>query len=130
MKMEWLTGAVLAIVMIAGCGSSNNNEPVSDNDNAAADQVEYGLIGEVIDVIREKSNGRLGSVHVSGEAEDAMYSEGMVTVTTETAFISEQGLEFDDIEEGMEVWVLFDGEVMESHPVQGIAGQIEIKTRE
>ena len=116
----------LLFSILAGCGEANQVdnglEPSADH------QEEYGLIGELIEVSRDEENSRLGSVHVAGEEEDAMYTEGIVTITTDTAFVSEEDLTFEDLEEGMQVRVLFDGEVMESHPVQGTAEQLEIET--
>ncbi|AOM84371.1 hypothetical protein BBEV_3053 [Salisediminibacterium beveridgei] len=118
----------LLLSLLAGCGEANQGG--NDNVSSADHQKEYGLIGEVIEVSRDEENSRLGSVHVAGEEEDAMYTEGFVTITTDTEFISEGDLTFEDLEEGMRVRVLFDGAVMESHPVQGTARQLEIETAE
>ncbi|WP_041581659.1 DUF3221 domain-containing protein [Salisediminibacterium selenitireducens] len=114
-----------ALMFLGACGTEETGG-APDEDQG----MEYGLIGEVIELERHERDDQLGSIRVQGNHEDAMYDDGVVTITTDTAFDPDAFGGFEALETGMEVEVVFDGAAMESHPVQATAAQINVLDQE
>lgn len=116
---------LLGLILLGACGAADTG------DGQNADQgTEYGVIGEVIDVDRNAREDLLGSIRVQGDHADAMYDDGVVTVTTDTVFSPDSFGGFEAVETGMQVEVVFDGAAMESHPVQATAERINVLDQE
>ncbi|QNO16015.1 hypothetical protein HYG86_15185 [Alkalicella caledoniensis] len=110
-KMVWLV--VIAIVFLAtGCGGSVG---------AQGEDEKVGVRG-VITEITHQENGSI-IILVEGDFEDdTSYHAGYVRIDSDTTIQRKQdyeNLDKGDIEEGIKVEVIFEGDVSESDPVQG-----------
>lgn len=110
-KMVWLV--IIAIVFLTtGCGG---------NVGAQGEDEKVGVRG-VITEITHQENGSI-IILVEGEFEDdTSYPAGYVRIDSDTIIQRKrdyENLDKGDIEEGIKVEVIFEGDVSESDPVQG-----------
>jgi hypothetical protein len=108
-----------------------NIENESDEGQLPADSgselVTYSVAGRVTNITNNESEDKI-TILVESESENngAEYDKASVTVTDETIIYGIDGNETNNIELGQYVRVFFEGEVMESYPVQATAKQVNI----
>jgi hypothetical protein len=108
-----------------------NIENESDEGQLPADSgselVTYSVAGRVTNIPNNESEDKI-TILVESESENngAEYDKASVTVTDETIIYGIDGNETNNIELGQYVRVFFEGEVMESYPVQATAKQVNI----
>lgn len=121
-KLSILLILSILIISIVGC-TQNSNTPSNDDSQL----VEYGVSGNITGITISENESILGTIHVEGPKDNgATYDNSIVTVKPETKIYSNDSINFEDLEVGMYVNVFFDGEVMESYPVQANAKQINV----
>lgn len=119
--------ALLAIVMLLGCGS----------ETTGSEDTEVDIRGTIIELSRMEGSGNtgdvtLGAVKVEGKIEeDTRYDFAAITITSSTEIFRQEGQSrvlstFDEVEHGQQVEVLFAGPVRETYPIQGTAAKLTI----
>lgn len=133
-KMSVLFLLPLLLLSLGGCGM-DEEKPSSSNDgegdpNYSSDDsqfVEYGVAGDIVEITTIEDEDVNGSILVEGPEENgATYTEAVVSITTDTKIYLNELTDFDNLEVGMYVNVFFEGNVMESFPVQATARQVNI----
>ena len=119
--------ALLAIVMLLGCGSETTD----------SEDTEVDIRGTIIELSRMEGSGNtddaiLGAVVVEGKIEeDTRYDFAAITIMSTTDIFRQEGQSkvpstFDEVEQGQRVEVLFAGPVRETYPIQGVAAKLTI----
>lgn len=123
MKINVMLMLFVSLMLITACAPSQKTGQDQTKDS---DLVVYGLAGYIKE-IETNSNGTMG-ILVEGELgkNGADYHRGYVTVTEETIVYGEAGQTDQELEVGQYVTIFFDGDVMESDPIQARARQINI----
>ncbi|MEG1311441.1 MAG: DUF3221 domain-containing protein [Romboutsia sp.] len=97
-----------------GCSFNNPKEKI-------------GIRGKISSINIDSENA---TILVEGKLEeDTTYSEGYVTINKNTKFQkydSKDSFSLSDIELGFVIEVTFNGEILETHPVQGTASFIKL----
>jgi len=131
MKKDIYVLFTFAIVLLAlvGCGTNEQGE-MNEKDLSSSDDsqfVEYGVAGDIIEITASDNEATAGSIHVKGSDENgAMYTEAVVSITSDTKIYLNELTDFASLEVGMYVNVFFEGDVKESFPVQATAEQVNI----
>ena len=117
---------ILLVLIVSGaCVAEERGEGPNEDRGT-----QYGLIGDVMEIEHNEREDLLGSIRVQGDHDDAMYDDGVVTITIDTIFEPDTFGGFEALQTGMAVEVVFDGAAMESHPVQATAAQINVLDQE
>lgn len=128
MKIKLIIVLLISLMLLTACFNIENE---SDEGQLPADSgselVTYGVAGRVTNITNNESEDKI-TILVESESENngAEYDKASVTVTDETIIYGIDGNETNNIELGQYVRVFFEGEVMESYPVQATAKQVNI----
>jgi hypothetical protein len=128
MKIKLIIVLLISLMILTACFNIENE---SDEGQSPADSgselVTYGVAGRVTNITKNKSEDKI-TILVESESENngAEYDKASVTIRDETIIYGVDGNETNNVELGQYVRVFFEGEVMESYPVQGTAKQINI----
>ena len=107
---------ILALVLlINGCAKEGSSESL-------------GIRGEIKEVYLSEDGTTISGILVEGELqEDTMYDYASVTIDENTSvYRGEEEAAAEELEEGLQVEIVFEGPVAESYPVQGLAKEIKI----
>jgi hypothetical protein len=128
MKIKLIIVLLISLMLLTACFNIENE---SDEGQLPADSgselVTYSVAGRVTNITNNESEDKI-TILVESESENngAEYDKASVTVTDETIIYGIDGNETNNIELGQYVRVFFEGEVMESYPVQATAKQVNI----
>lgn len=120
-NIAWLTLFTIILTLFAACGPS-----AAPPAAPAAD-----IVGQITAIQPAEAPGDLiGSVLIEGTREEnPQYDRASVRITAETRILQgddRQPVTFEALETGQRVEARFSGPVMESYPVQALAGEIVI----
>lgn len=128
MKIKLIIVLLISLMLLTACFNIENE---SDEGQLPADSgsqlVTYSVAGRFTNITNNESEDKI-TILVESESENngAEYDKASVTVTDETIIYGIDGNETNNIELGQYVRVFFEGEVMESYPVQATAKQVNI----
>jgi len=128
MKIKLIIVLLISLMLLTACFNIENESDESQlPSDSGSELVTYGVAGRVTNITNNESEDKI-TILVESESENngAEYDKASVTVTDETIIYGIDGNETNNIELGQYVRVFFEGEVMESYPVQATAKQVNI----
>ncbi len=142
MKLKVFILMMLTMIILSACGNDEAGKgdseiPNAENQIPADDEtlpsagdsqlVTYGVAGYIQEV-NLSDDGKTAILFVEGELgkNGADYHRAYVTVTQDTVVYGKEELTMSDLKVGQYVNVFFEGDVMESDPVQASAKQVNI----
>ncbi len=134
MKFKLILVILMSLMLFTACVNNENN--ASDDQlpgDSGSQLVTYGVAGYITKITENEANSEI-TILVEGDLENngAEYDKASVTVTNDTVIYNEEGSEAEmkNLELDQYVTVFFEGNVMESYPVQATAKQINIVSEE
>jgi len=132
MKVKLVIVLLILLMLLTAC-FNNENEVDQDQlpEDSGSELVTYGVAGRIIKIINKETEDEI-TILVENESENngAEYDKASVKITDDTIIYDGEGSKIETFELGQYVRVFFEGEVMESYPVQGLARQINIVPEE
>lgn len=128
MKVKLIISMIAILAILVAC-SAPDETPVDGNDipsDSDSQLVVYGVAGNITE-LTSNDNGTM-TILVEGDlaTNGADYDRGYVTVNDDTVIYLDEEVGMEVLEEGQYVNVFFQGDVMESYPIQATARQINI----
>ncbi|MCF8018655.1 MAG: YobA family protein [Vallitaleaceae bacterium] len=129
MKLKLIIPMMIILTVLVACSTPTTSP--EDVDEALPTDTEsqlvvYGVAGN----ITERTENDDGTIVILVEGElgnnGADYARGYVTVNEDTVIYLNEEMPMEALEEGQYVHVFFEGDVMESDPIQATARQINI----
>jgi hypothetical protein len=129
MKLKLIIPMMIILAVLVACSTPNTSpESVDEALPTETDSqlVVYGVAGNITE--RTANDDGTIVILVEGELDNngADYARGYVTVNEDTVIYLDVAIPMDALEEGQYVTVFFEGDVMESDPIQATARQINI----
>ena len=139
MKTKLMISMIAIVSILVACTNPNPNTSADESTNTGDQEVPtdsdsqlvvYDLAGYITS-LTQNDDGTIGILVENEEGDNgADYDKGHVTVTEETVIYLYDKESMSILEEGQYVNVFFEGEVMESYPIQATARQINIVPEE
>ena len=132
MKVKLVIVLLISLMLLTACF---NTEKETDEgqlpEDSGSQLVTYGVAGRVTKITNTGTGDEI-TILVESESENngAEYDKASVAITDETIIYGVDGNETNNVELGQYVRVFFEGEVMESYPVQATAKQVNIVPEE
>ncbi len=129
MKLKLIIPMMIILTVLVACSTPTTSP--EDVDEALPTDTEsqlvvYGVAGNITE--RTENDDGTIVILVEGELDNngADYARGYVTVNEDTVIYLNEEMPMEALEEGQYVHVFFEGDVMESDPIQATARQINI----
>ena len=129
MKLKLIIPMMVILAVLVACSTPSTSPEGAGEDspaNSGSQLVVYGVAGNITERT-VKDDGTI-VILVEGELDNngADYARGYVTVNEDTVIYLDVEMPMDALEVGQHVTVFFEGDVMESDPIQATARQINI----
>lgn len=118
MKVKLIISMIAISAILVACSAPD--------ETSDSQLVVYGVAGNITE-LTSNDNGTM-TILVEGDlaTNGADYDRGYVTVNDDTVIYLDEEVGMEALEEGQYVNVFFQGDVMESYPIQATARQINI----